>query len=166
MGDERVRLVEGIWRFWAGDLVTKLKDEEFVAGLRSAAPGIMGTNWEFIAEEGSQALGMTSPHTGIEGFLAIWHRWIEAFERWDARLDGVPIEVERERVLARVPVHARSRAGLEMELDTGVIYSFDGVELRLITTYREWTDALRVAGISEAEAEVLQRESARAKQID
>jgi hypothetical protein len=163
MGDERVRLVQGIWDFWSGDLVTRLADPEFVAGVRTAAPGIMGTDWEFVAEEGSQALGMTSAHTGIDGFLAIWARWVEAFERWDAHLEGAPIEVERERVLARVPVQARSLAGVEMELDTGVIYSFEGLELRLVTTYREWTEALRVAGLTEAEAEALQRESARAK---
>jgi hypothetical protein len=166
VGDELVqlRLVEGFWLFWGGDLVAKLADEQFVAKAR-ATEALIGGDWEFVADEGTQALGMTSGHRGIEGFLSIWRRWTEAFRSWEGHLVGTPILLERERVLARIDVRAESHAGVAIEFQTGILYSFDGSDLRRIVSFRTWEEALAGASVTAAEIEVLERESARVKEL-
>jgi hypothetical protein len=163
-GDEQIALVNGFWAFWGGDLVAKLNDERFVALARETEKSTIGNDWEFIADEATQSLGMTSGHKGIEGFLVIWRRWIEAFDHWDAGLDGMPIVLERERVLARIRVKARSNVGADLEFQSGLVYSFDGSELRRIVSYRTWDEALAGAGITAEQAELLERKAARARQ--
>jgi hypothetical protein len=163
-GDEQIALVKGFWAFWGGDLVAKLNDERFVALAREAEKSTIGNDWEFVADEGTQSLGMTSGQKGIEGFLVIWRRWIEAFESWEGNLDGTPVLLDRERVLARIRVKARSNVGADIEFQSGLVYSFDGGELRRIVSYRTWEEALAGAGISAEQAERLERKAAGARQ--
>jgi hypothetical protein len=166
MGDEQARVVEALLKVWSGDMIAKFSDDEFMAGARDPETWIVGADWEFVADEGSQSLGMTSGQKGLDGLLAIWSRWLEAFERWQADVMGVPVAIGRERVLVRMHVQARSHAGLELDFETGIIYSFDGPDLRLCQAYGTWEAALAAAGIDERAAERLQRESARTGQVD
>jgi hypothetical protein len=166
MGDEQARVVAALLNVWSGDMIAKFADEEFMAGAADPDTWIAGSEWEFVAEEGSQSLGMTSGQKGLDGLLAIWARWLEAFERWEAEPDGAPIALERERVLARIHVQARSHAGLELDFVCGLIYSFDGPTLRLVQAYGTWDAALEAAGIDEQEAERRGREGARSLPVD
>ncbi len=162
MGAEQtqLQLVDGFWRFWSGNLVDKLADEDFLATARETE-ALIGKDWDFVPDEGVQALGITTGHRGLEGFIAIWSRWLEAFESWEGILVGAPVLLERERVLARLDVRARSNAGVDLRFFAGILYYFDGFELRRIVGYRTWDKALAGAGIDEAQVDALQRESAR-----
>ena len=68
------------------------------------------------------------------------------------------------RGIARIRVVARSNAGVELDFKTGILYTFDGSELSQVISHRTWDEALSKAGISDAEAQALERESVRVLQ--
>jgi hypothetical protein len=66
----------------------------------------------------------------------------------DFRIETERLELVGDRVLALASVHASGRSsGVEMTLETGNVYEFEGDRIRRVRIYAERADALREVGL-------------------
>jgi hypothetical protein len=93
--------------------------------------------------------GFRSPAIGIEGFLAAWLDWLNAWETWVVT-PAEFIDVDEEHVLVLLDVQARSKTHqVDIPLPSANLLTLREGKLVRLEMFPTQPEALEAAGLSE-----------------
>jgi ketosteroid isomerase-like protein len=135
-----VELVRRIAPPFHGDLKAMVQDEAAGDNLRRFAT----SDYEFVFAE-HEALDIGGAHRGAEATLAVWRQYLEQWQSYFTELTDVIDAGDRVVVLLRE--RGVSKGGVDLEGESGQVWTIDDGKVKRIEAYQSPESALRAAGL-------------------